>query len=138
MSLPGWYVIQNVPTCWVSTLSMLTGIDVELFNESPYSAPRIYADICPSDDWMHIDVQEHWPWQKLLHDNGYAMVIHDTKPETENYSVFLLDITNSIAHIVAVSGDVLYDPVGFSGMTLGEYLNSSPYTAIQYVTVEEY
>lgn len=142
--LPGGHQWQRDKQCWITSLSMLTGIDVNLFPHDDEEGqkgilPFVWGSEKNDDGWRHLwmDPDSYTNWKILLEDNGYHLENTAIKPDAPTYIVSLFNLERTAAHAAVVENGAVVDPAfPFDlGMELQEYLKTSGYVVVDYVTV---
>lgn len=105
-------------SCWDACVSMLTGIDIEMFPLNHHITPQIttYRKYLLFGERLPvIDTGGWWKrWVELLLVNGFDMRYHDAPPQGRPYMMALLvigDNGKADGHAIVVDEDgIIFDP----------------------------
>ena len=112
-------------TCWINSLSTVTGIDVELLQHDMPPTIFIQAMIDTYSGKMYVDdaqLLELEPWKVLLDDLGYHMIVNKGRPPWMMPHMQSMMITGDpwYGHIVAVDAlGQMYDGTDLDGHHVG-------------------
>jgi hypothetical protein len=94
-------------TCWITTLAMLTDIDVDLFPIARGIPPKMESNITANGHTKRWAVDTLRPWFSLMETLGYELHISNNPPaKRQRYAIGFLETLGTWvygAHIVAVS-----------------------------------
>lgn len=105
--LPGGLVRQKHNGCFLACMSMMTGIDYDLFELYPIA---IWVGSSDEDNYVHISPTRAEEWQRLLEDNGFRMAI-DSEEDAFPRVLAIYDTEDEDAHaIIDLGNGYIVDP----------------------------